>query len=105
MMVWECIWAGHRSHHFELFVILAINELYCAGIMTTGGHESILVELNRLAMHMDVRIVLPRARQARCISADISCITRDLQLLYEFRQRDAEVPPELRHIADMACLH
>ena len=88
MLIWETIWAGHRSHNFELFIILAINELYCIKIVEEKRFDGAMEAIMSLSYHMDVHMVLARARQ----------------LLYEFRQLGSDqIPPELRHIADIVC--
>ena len=63
MQIWECIWSGHRSHNFELFIVLAINELYCGNLSIHTHTENILEHFVHLSMKMNVKLVLAKARE------------------------------------------
>jgi hypothetical protein len=63
MRIWETIWAGHRSHNFELFVILAINDLYAMSLVSGRVSDNVLEFFVKLSMRMDVNAVLARARK------------------------------------------
>ena len=63
LALWEAIWAQHRTQHFELFVVVAILDLYAPEVMRQAAPDNILEQLTQLSMRMDVRDVLGRARQ------------------------------------------
>ena len=63
MRIWETIWAGHRSHNFELFIILAINDLYATSLVSGRVSDNVLEFFVKLSMRMDVNAVLARARK------------------------------------------
>jgi hypothetical protein len=67
MLLWETIWVGHRSHNFELFLILAINDIYAAPLVHGRSVDNVLEFFVKLSMRMDVHRVLARARKA-CVS-------------------------------------
>uniref|UniRef100_A0A5S6QHU0 Rab-GAP TBC domain-containing protein n=1 Tax=Trichuris muris TaxID=70415 RepID=A0A5S6QHU0_TRIMR len=63
MCIWEASWTGYGTPYFHLFVALAIMTLYGGSVLRERMmHDEVLLYFNSLALHMDVKIVLTKAR-------------------------------------------
>ncbi|XGW35827.1 hypothetical protein V3C99_019201 [Haemonchus contortus] len=71
--IWEACWAQYRTNFFHLFVCCAIVSIYGDDVIAQKlPHDEILLYFSSLAMHMDGRLVLKKARG----------------LLYDFSRRE-----------------
>ncbi|VDO55067.1 unnamed protein product [Haemonchus placei] len=71
--IWEACWAQYRTNFFHLFVCCAIVSIYGDDVIAQRlPHDEILLYFSSLAMHMDGRLVLKKARG----------------LLYDFSRRE-----------------
>ncbi|WKY14334.1 hypothetical protein Q1695_000127 [Nippostrongylus brasiliensis] len=61
--IWEACWAQYRTCYFHLFVCCAIVSIYGKDVIAQRlPHDEILLYFSSLAMHMDGRLVLKKAR-------------------------------------------
>ncbi|KAK6041402.1 TBC domain protein [Cooperia oncophora] len=61
--IWEACWAQYRTNFFHLFVCCAIVSIYGDDVIAQRlPHDEILLYFSSLAMHMDGRLVLKKAR-------------------------------------------
>uniref|UniRef100_A0A914EL90 Rab-GAP TBC domain-containing protein n=1 Tax=Acrobeloides nanus TaxID=290746 RepID=A0A914EL90_9BILA len=61
--IWEACWARYRTSYFHLFVCVAITSIYGQDLIEQNlPHDEILLYFASLAMHMDAKVVLKKAR-------------------------------------------
>ncbi|CAJ0949401.1 unnamed protein product, partial [Mesorhabditis belari] len=61
--IWEACWARYRTQYFHLFVCVSIVSIYGPDVISQKlPYDEILLYFSSLAMHMDARVVLKKAR-------------------------------------------
>uniref|UniRef100_A0A915IGJ3 Rab-GAP TBC domain-containing protein n=1 Tax=Romanomermis culicivorax TaxID=13658 RepID=A0A915IGJ3_ROMCU len=82
MRIWESCWSNYQTSYFHLFVCLAIVSVYGEDVVQQKlPYDEILLYFSSLAMHMNVDVVLRKARG----------------LLYRFERRD-KIPCTLANV-------
>ncbi|OZC10403.1 TBC domain protein [Onchocerca flexuosa] len=61
--IWETCWTHYRTSHFHLFIAVAIISIYGRDVIEQClPNDEILLYFSSLAMHLDVTLVLKKAR-------------------------------------------
>ncbi|KAF7635438.1 Rab-GAP TBC domain-containing protein [Meloidogyne graminicola] len=61
--IWEACWSRYRTTHFHLFVACAIVSVFGPDVVSQRlPNDEILLYFSSLAMHMDARLILRKAR-------------------------------------------